>query len=414
VPGSFTEISSAEAVTPPGDAAGLWESVEKLLRSGSVEGLLAHGLGPLAAQDLRRRGLHVPSALRAEEYQALLRMLAVEPLLNLVRASCDGPLVLMKGPEIAFRYPGSARAFVDLDLLVPDARTAHAQLRDCGFLEFGDPELYYRLHHRRPLSWPDLPLLVEIHSAPKWPDRLAAPDTREVIDNAIPSAVGVEGVLAPDPARHAVLIAAHAWAHQPLRRLRDLVDIRAIALEADAAEMDRLARSWQLARAWRTTAAVADALFDEGRRPLALRLWARHLSAVRERTVLETHLQDAIAGFWGLSLGAAAAAAGVALASDLRRAPEETWSDKLVRAVQALRDAFAPLSHHDALLGVGDAASRGRGRNLQERSSSDLDEAVERHIGREQGNAVPLHPRMRGELGLHADPQDERALDPTA
>ena len=177
----------------------------------------------------------------------------------------------MNGPEIAFRYPGSARAFVDLDLLVPDARTVHAQLRDSGFMEFGDPAF----HHRRPLSRPDLPLLVEIHSAPKWPDRLAAPDTREVIDNAIPSVVGVDGVLAPGPARHAVLIAAHAWAHQPLGRLRDLVDIRAIAAEADAAEMDRLVRAWQLARIWRTTGAVADALFGEGRRPLALRLRGR-------------------------------------------------------------------------------------------------------------------------------------------
>lgn len=35
-------------------------------------------------------------------------MLIAPPLLERIRAACDGPLVLVKGPEIARLYPGGA------------------------------------------------------------------------------------------------------------------------------------------------------------------------------------------------------------------------------------------------------------------------------------------------------------------
>jgi hypothetical protein len=129
--------------------------------------------------------------------------------------------------------------------------------------------------------------------------KLTPPSAAELIGAALPSALGVDGLLAPDPARHAFLIAAHSWAHEPLRRLRDLVDARVVAAEADPAEVERLARSWYVDGLWRTTEAVAQAVFEGRSSPLALRLRARHLAAVREPTVLENRLRRWLAGYGG-------------------------------------------------------------------------------------------------------------------
>jgi Uncharacterised nucleotidyltransferase len=341
----------------------LWEALENLLAGASEEGVLAHQLAPLAAVMRRRNGRAVPPSWLAEEREAAVRMLAVVPVLQAVRANCDGPVVLMKGPEVALRYPEVARSFADLDLLVPDARLTHEQLQRGGFVEIGDPALYYRLHHLRPLARPGLPLSVEIHSAPKWPDRLrpATLVAAEVVGSAVPSALGIEGILAPDPGRHALLLASHAWAHEPLRRLRDVVDVAALAAEAEAAGLGRIAQVWGIDALWDTTEAVAAALFEDGPRPATLRLWARHLPAVRERTVLEGHLQKWLSGYWVLPVREAAAQSLAAFGRDLLRAPEEGWRPKSARALTALRHAHVPRSRHD--LQLGEEATRGRGRN---------------------------------------------------
>jgi hypothetical protein len=57
---------------------------------------------------LRRRGDTVPKPLVLEERAASLTMLTAVPLMERVRASCDGPLVLVKGPEVARVYPENA------------------------------------------------------------------------------------------------------------------------------------------------------------------------------------------------------------------------------------------------------------------------------------------------------------------
>ena len=274
----------------------LWEGLESLLAGASEEGVVAHQLALLAAVMRRRSGRAVPPSWLAEEREAAVRMLAVVPVLRAVRANCDGPVVLMKGPEVALRYPESARSFADLDLLVPNARLTHEQLQRGGFVEIGDPALYYRLHHLRPLAWPGLPLSVEVHSAPKWPDQLrpATPVVAEVVGSAVPSALGIEGILAPDSGRHALLLAAHAWAHEPLRRLRDVVDVAALAAEAEPAGLGRIARAWGIDALWDTTEAVAAALFEDGPRPAALRLWARHLPAVRDARAGRTSPEVAV------------------------------------------------------------------------------------------------------------------------
>ena len=172
---------------------------------------------------------------------------------------------------------------------MPDPRAAQAALLAAGFVEAGDPELYARAPHELPLAWPGLPLEVEVHARPNWPPWLEAPPAAELLEGAVPSAAGVEGVLAPVPEKHLLVVAAHAWTHGPLQRLRDLLDVALLAAEADRAETGRLAQAWGLGRLWRTTAAVADALFLGEPTPRALRGWAKNLAEARERTVLEQH-----------------------------------------------------------------------------------------------------------------------------
>jgi hypothetical protein len=114
----------------------------------------------------------------------------------------------------------------------------------------------------------------------------------EIVAATVPSGLGLDGILAPDPARHALLIVAHAWAHEPLRCLRDLVDVQAVAAFVDRGEIQRVSSSWRVTRLWRTVDTVASALLGQSRTPLAFQLFGRHLIEVRERTVLENHLQQ--------------------------------------------------------------------------------------------------------------------------
>jgi hypothetical protein len=92
-----------------------------------------------------------------------------------------------------------------------------------------------------------------------------------------------------------------------------------------------------------------------------VRLWARHLADVRERTVFEHHLLAWLAPFWALPRHRAVRTSLGALGRTLRPAFDEGWRDKLARTVRALGHARTSLSQHREQL--GDAATRGRGRN---------------------------------------------------
>ena len=291
---------------------------------------------------------------------AAFAMLCARPLLNRIRGCCDGPLVLMKGPELALRYPGAARGFTDIDLLVPEPRRVYDQLLGAGFIEAGGLHLLESHHHLRPLRWPDLPLKVEIHGGPNWPIGLEGPPVATILGSAGPSDLDVDGILAPAAAHHALLVAAHAWSHEPLWRLRDLVDVRALATPSERTTIERTARAWRITRLWRTTDRVTDAVLRQRRMPLLVRPWAKHLMEQRERTVLENHLRDWMAGYWALPVDSAVAATARAIADDILPAPEEGWSDKLSRMLTASKNAHRPLSQHDAQL--GEAATRGRSR----------------------------------------------------
>jgi Uncharacterised nucleotidyltransferase len=310
-----------------------------------------HRVHLLAARRWREIGRPVPADLVDEEHWAGVVTLTTPLLLERVRAACDGPLLLVKGPEAARHYPDAAlRPWTDVDLITPEAEDVQQALLESGFEPVGEPELYRDIHHLRPLRIPELPLVVEIHSEPKWPSRLEAPSAEELIARATPSPLRVQGLLGLPPAEHAVLLAAHAWSHGALRRLSDLVDVAAVATAADPTELEQTAQRWELDKIWRTTIAAADAILDARADPWSLRLWARHLRAVRERTVFESHLARWLEGFWGLPAGPALAASWEAVAADFRPEHGEPWRRKLLRSGRSLRNARAPRSEHDETL----------------------------------------------------------------
>jgi hypothetical protein len=333
----------------------VWSGVDRLIdRAPSLGDLVAHRVELLAARRWRTLGRQIPDRLALAERKAAMRSLAVPTLLERVRAACDGPIVVLKGCEVAARYPDPAlRPSVDLDLLVRDAEEVHRTLLAAGFRAVGDyPEMYRRdVHHLQPLLSPGLPLHVEIHRRPNWPKWLPQPPTQDLLAATCPSASGIEGVLGPHPAHHALLLAAHAWARAPLAFLRDVVDVAVMAEGLDRRELDLLATQWRIERVWRTTIAAVDALLLDKPLPPAVRIWARHLPQARDRTVLENHFQRWVSSFWALTPARAARASAAVLADELRPAYGERWGTKLARIGHAARGGFRSESEHAAALG---------------------------------------------------------------
>jgi hypothetical protein len=331
----------------------MWERVEKIVDGApSVAALRHHGVELVAARVRREGGRAVPRELREDERRAALRALAAPVLLKRVRAAYTGPLVLMKGPEVAAHYPRSGvRTFCDLDLLVDDPYAAHRALKAAGFIEVGPPARYHGVHHLRPLAVPDLPLFVELHREPNRPRWLPSLPLADLLELTEPSATGVTGLQAPVRAVHALLIAAHGWAHEPLRRLLDLIDIGVLLRDGDRALAHELAHRWGLQRVWATTLGAMDGVLGGRRQGLAARVWARHLVAVRERTVFETHLTrwaGPVHGLPGTRLRALGG--GTLIFSEAARPREdERWADVIRRVSLAMADASRPQSQHDLI-----------------------------------------------------------------
>ncbi len=269
-------------------------------------------------------------------------------MLERVLASVDRPVVLMKGPEVAAWWANPlTRPYRDLDLLVEDSERAWRRLRQAGFEPTGDPELYVDIHHLRPLVWPGLPLVVEVHHQPKWIEGIAPP-TAELLETAVPSATGIPGLLALEPARHAIALAVHAWAHVPLGRLGRLVDVAALSQGADAGALGSIAASWHVERPWKVTSATLESLFHGGRRPLVGHVWARHLWSARERTVLERHLQQWLAPFSTHPPRGAVRAARRQVAHQFALDEGETRLEMLRRSGRAATHLFQRQSDHDS------------------------------------------------------------------
>jgi putative nucleotidyltransferase-like protein len=349
-------LSAPAAVLPPPAPTdeGLWAAVDALVaRAPSLADVYSHRLELFAARQLRAVGDHIPEDLLARERRAAIAALTAPLLLSRIREAYDGPLLLIKGPEVAARYPDpTLRLFGDVDLLTPDADAAQAALLAAGFVEIGDPLLYIDIHHLRPLELPGLPLVVEVHSRPKWVAGLPAPTLEELLVDAVPTAVGAPGILAPSPAKHALLLAAHSWAHEPLRLLRDVVDFAAVADEADREDLRTLAAEWGISRLWRSTDAAARAVLHGDAQPRSLRLWAQNLGLARERTVLENHLQRWLSDFWVLSPTRALRRWPTIFRDEVLPDRGEPWRRKLSRSALAVRNAHRRRSEHDDEAGV--------------------------------------------------------------
>lgn len=336
----------------------MWATLEALAaRAPGPAALRFHRLALFDAHRRHAAGLPLGADVAGEQTAAIATELAVPATLERARAAWDGPLVLVKGPEVARDYPAlGTRPFGDLDLLADDPSGAQAALLSAGFVEVGDPALYEDLHHLRPLWWPGMPLVIELHSRPKWPDGLAPPPVAELLDAQVPCRVGVPGITTLAPAHHALVLAAHSWAHEPLARLGHLVDIKLTEARADAGEADALARRWGMGRLWRTTRRAADAVLGDGA-SAAVWVWGRHLRGARERTVLEAHVHDCLAPLWGYAPHRAPGAAIAALLRDVRPDEREGWSTKLTRTRLALGHLGVAKSEHDRSLEPPTAAA---------------------------------------------------------
>jgi hypothetical protein len=158
--------------------AAVWAAADRLAdRAATTDDLRWHRLHLIAAARMRAAGRLVPERLLHEERLAALGAATAPHVLAMVRAAVPGPLLLLKGPEVAARYPDPAlRPFRDLDVLVADAPSAHARLLAAGFEPIDDEEHDQpALHHRAGLVRPGLPLIVELHDRPNWPAALRPP-----------------------------------------------------------------------------------------------------------------------------------------------------------------------------------------------------------------------------------------------
>ena len=93
-----------------------------------------------------------------------------------------------------------------------------------------------------PLVWPGIPLIVEVHrraNAPAWLPQLEASD---ILETGVPSTTGLDGLLAPSPAAHALILVAHSWAHYPVGRLRDVLALAVVLTGEERRRVRELAR----------------------------------------------------------------------------------------------------------------------------------------------------------------------------
>ncbi len=172
-----TPRNAGALLTARTDIDAVFGRLDELLDSApSLHDLEHHRLLLVAARRRRALGLEVPGRMVAAERMAAAGAMAAPVLMAKVRAALDGPMLLIKGAEVAQHYPDPAlRSYGDLDLLVPDAERSQRQLLDAGFELCGEAWVYEGIHHLRPLRAPGLPLLVELHHEPKWIDRLEPP-----------------------------------------------------------------------------------------------------------------------------------------------------------------------------------------------------------------------------------------------
>ena len=303
----------------------IWSRVDALVDgSTNFAGLQAHGVDLYAARRWRTIGRSIPEDFRNHERAAAMANLAVPAQLAQIRDVLDGEILVMKGPEVASYYPEpSLRPYRDLDILVHNAENAHSSLVRAGWEAVSQA----RAHHPPELLLPGTSVSVEIHGTPNWPWWTSA-DTRELFEHAVPSTLDVAGIQTLCPAHHAVLLAAHSWQHEPIRRLVDVIDVALLAQDLDGDMLEHLAGRWGLKRVWKTTTSAIHALLlEEQSLSPARRLLIRHCQELRQRTDLESRLAYLAAGLWAPTPSTIVLATAARAILSIRPALPESWDN---------------------------------------------------------------------------------------
>lgn len=211
---------------------------------------------------------HEFTAAHAAAAQQLAAMVALEEM----RVRFDGTIVLLKGLELACRYPDpSRRASGDIDVLTDEPERLQATLLANGYrqIDLATSDLHFyddHHHHLVPVQRAGLPAVVEVHRSLGWLAGMTPPSLHQLMTHLTPSAAGIEGVAALEPAAHAVYLAVHSWRHRPFNQRRDLDDI-ALLLGGSTATIlaaDQLAAEWGVRRIWSLYQnAIAAAAGDE-------------------------------------------------------------------------------------------------------------------------------------------------------
>jgi hypothetical protein len=225
----------------------------------------------------------------------------------------DGPILVLKGPEVAAHYPFPAlRPYGDLDLLVEDVAAAEGALVEAGFTLSGSEESVIPGYiHDRPLRYEHLPLAIELHRSPGWLSWMTPPSNAELFAMAVPSATGVHGITTMPVAAHALFLAVHSWRHGPYHSLLHLVDIDLMRRNATEPEIGALAAEWGMSNLWSRTTVTIDWLLYDAPPPGHLdRYWTRHLTKWRPRTTREYYLATRTKGIAAEHVPAKARAIG--------------------------------------------------------------------------------------------------------
>ncbi|MEE9416838.1 MAG: nucleotidyltransferase family protein [Acidimicrobiales bacterium] len=258
------------------------QSLNGWIENASEAGALAHRVDTLRS---------VSSETRREN---TLFQIQTKTALNQLRVLIDGPLVLLKGLEVAQLYPEPwQRDYIDIDLLVDDADTADIALREAGYSPLFNLETLPDYHQTAPLARPGSPVTIELHRHPSWPRWNAFP-VDELIAQSRPSRTSVDGVMRPRDDHHLLIIAWHFW-RDGAHRGRDLVDLHLLRQQVPDEVTTSTAETWGVTKLWKRTRSLLDALVEPDRATLIeKRLLKLELVSHRERRLRQ---------WWGISLG---------------------------------------------------------------------------------------------------------------
>jgi len=330
----------------------IWDGVDRLLDAAEDEHAIAvHSLQFLAIRRWRETGRAVPATWLDDQRLMAMVTLALPGVLRQIRSVVEGPIVLMKGPEVATLYPGTAlRPFGDVDLLVQDADVAHQALLELGLSLDRERPAPDAFHHLTPLRVEYPPLKIEIHRRPNWLPWLPPPSVEELFAAAGPSRLGVVGLSTLAPEHHALTVAVHNWLHGPLLSVGGLLDSALLSRECDPAVLLRTAKRWGVDRIWQTSSRAAEALLLGEGSSLPLAIGGRHLRRVHERTMVGWQASMYLGSLWAPTPMEAVHALSTTLVDGIRLPEGHSWRTRAPRIFRVVRSAARPASRYDDLV----------------------------------------------------------------